>query len=47
MGRALQDVDKVNRLTNAEKACKTRKQACKKGNLPIVSDRVLLAQLTP
>ena len=44
---APQDVDKVNRLTDAEKACKTRKQACKKGAYPVVSDRVLQVQLTP
>ena len=29
-----QDVDKVNRLPTAEKGCKARLQACKKGSLP-------------
>ena len=28
------DVDKVNRLKAVEKACKARKQACKKRSLP-------------
>ena len=29
-----QDVDKINRLEAVEKACKARRQACKKGSLP-------------
>ena len=31
--RGSQGIDKVNRLAEPEKACKTRKRTCKKGSL--------------
>ncbi len=34
-------VDKVNKLADTEKSCKTRNRGCKKGSLLSVNDRIL------
>ncbi len=44
--RFSQLVDKVNKLADTEKGCKTRNRGCKKGSLLSVNDRILQPMVT-